>query len=238
MSRGQSHVVGVALMLGLTVVALGGLTLTVGTLVEAQTESADATRVADGFDSAIEPVETTGPHVGRVRFADGRLETVDRDLRVLRNGTVVAELSVGALVFTADERRVAAVAGAVVRGRGAGAYRLTDPPITASDRTDVVVVAGSRLGAGDVAVGGEGGVTVALRTNVSHSRRDLGPGRFGVAIETRTPAPFERYFAEHNATVRRSDFDDDGVDSVLATYRGQRRGYLVTHNLSLEVADG
>lgn len=236
--RGQSHVVGVALLLGITVVALGGLTLTVGSLVDSGTASADATRVADELDAALQPVETTGPRTRPVHFTGGSLQAVERDARLLENGSVVASHSVGALVFEAGDRRVAFLAGAVVRGRGDAAWLVSEPPVVASDRDPVLVAGVPRLESGHVAVGGEGGTTASLRTNVSHDRTDLGRGHYGVAIETETPRPFERYFADQNASVSRSDIDGDGTESVVATYPGKRRGYLVVHNLSLEVTHG
>jgi hypothetical protein len=238
MRRAQSHVVGVALMLGISVLALGGLTVGVGEVIDAQTAHADATRIADELDSALQPVSHTGPHSDTVQFADGSLSTAERDLRVYRNGSLVAERPVDALVFTADDRRVAFLAGAIVRGEGGGGWLPTKPPITASERNGVLVVGAPVLGAADVTVSGSGGTTVRLRTNVSHDRRDLGHGRYEVAIETATPSAFGPYFEAQNATTARRDIDGDGIESTVATYHGTRRGYLVTHNLSLEVADG
>lgn len=236
--RGQSHVVGVALLLGLTVIALGGLTAAVGSVMDSQAASADAARLADEMDRALQPVQTTGGHTGRLHFSGGHLETVDRELRVLRNGSVVATRDVGALVFEAEDRRVAFLAGAILRGQAGGAWRDADPPITDSARNDVLVVGAPVLDAGTRAIGGEGGVTVPLRTNVTHARTDLGRGHFAVAIETRTPGPFERFARSRNATVSTTDFDGDGIPSVVAEYPGQRKGYLVTHNLSVEVGHG
>jgi len=236
--RAQSHVVGVALLLGVTAVALGTLTVAVGELVASGTASADAARVADELDAAIQPVETTGPHAGRVHFADGSLGSLDREIRVLEDGSVVASHPAGALVFESGDRRVGAVAGSVVRGQPGAAWFTAQPPILASDRTDVLVVGVPRLGVDHIAVSGRGGTTVSLRTNVSHARTDLGEGDFSVAVETETPRPFERYFEDQNASVSRQDFDGDGVESVVADYPGQRQGYLVVHNLSLEVAGG
>ena len=238
MSRAQSHVVGVALMLGISVLALGALTVGVGDVIDAQTAHSDATRIADEMDTALQPVSHTGPHTGTLTFADGTLQTADRDLRVYRNGTLVANRSADSLVFSAEDRRVAFLAGAVVRGQDGSEWLATDPPITASERTDVLVVGASVLGADDVAVSGSGGTTVRLQTNVSHDRRNLGPGQYEVAIETTTPAAFESYFADQNTSTVRRDIDDDGVASLVATYSGTREGYLVTHNLSLEVAHG
>jgi hypothetical protein len=238
MSRAQSHVVGVALMLGISVLALGGLTVGIGAVIDAQTAHADATRVADEMDAALQPVAHTGPHTGTVTFADGTLQTVERDLRVYRNGTLTAERDVDALVFSAEDRRVAFVAGAIVRGQDGGEWLTTGPPITASERTDVLVVGAPVLGAGDVTVSGSGGTTVGLRTTVSHDRDTLGSGRYEIAVETTTPAAFEPYFADQNATTTRRDIDGDGVASTVVTYTGTRQAYLVTHALSLEVANG
>jgi hypothetical protein len=236
--RAQSHVVGITLMLGLTVVALGGLTAATGTLLEEQAASADATRIADEMDAALRPVETTGQRTGRLHFAGGHLQTVERDLRVLRNGSVVERRPVGALVFEAEDRRVAFVAGSIVRGRPGAAWRESDPPIASSEHTGVLVVGAPTLGTDHLAVGGEGGVSVALETTVSHARRTLGRGNYALAVETRTPRPFERFFEAQGATVTRTDFDGDDVPSVVAAYPGQRQGYLVVHDLALEVGHG
>lgn len=238
MTRAQSHVVGVALLLGISVVALGGLTMAVGTVVESQTTSADVTRVADGLDTALQPARTTGPHSGEIRFTDGQLSTAERDLRVRRNGTRVADLAVDALAFETADRRVAFLAGAVVRGTAGNAWLRTSPLVTDSERTAVLAVGAPRLAAESVARSASGPTTLTLRTNVSHNRRSLGTGRYAVAIETTTPEPFSRYFRAHNASVTVRDIDGDGIESVVGTYPGVRQGYVVVHNLSLEVANG
>jgi len=238
LTRGQSHVVGVVLVLGVAVAVLGAVAVGVGEVIDARTDTADATRVADDVDAALQPADVTGPHSGRVQFADGRLSTERRELRVLRNGSVVAERRIDALVYESGDRRVAFLAGAIVQSSGDSHWLYTTPSVTASARNEVVVVGAPVLGAGDVAVAGSGHTAITLETNVSHDRRDLGRGEYAVAIETRTPGPFERYFDEHNATTDRRDFDGDGTDSVVASYSGTRRGYLVTHDLALEVGHG
>lgn len=238
MNRAQSHVIGVALLLGISVVALGGLTVGIGEVIDAQTAHADATRVADELDTALQPVERTGPHTEYVQFADGTLRTVERDIRVYRNETLVAERDADALVFSATDRRVAYVAGAVVRGENDAAWLATEPPITTSERNGVLAVGVPVVGADDVAVSGSGGARVRLQMNVSHERTTLGNGRYRIAIETATPGAFETYFGEQNASTERRDIDGDGTSSIVATYSGIRQGYLVTHNLSLEVAHG
>lgn len=234
--RAQSHVVGVALMLGLGVIALGTLTVAIGALVDSQAGSADAQRVAEGLDRAIQGPERTGIHRQQVHFAEGTLRTADRTLRILENGSVIERVSVGAVVFENGDRRVTALAGAVVR-EGGGAWFVDEPRITHSERNSVLIVSAPALNASAVSVGGHGGVTTTIRTNISHNRTELGTGEYAVAIETATPRPFEEFFAAQNATVERRQFAGDDHASVVAQYPGLREGYLVVHDLRLEVAD-
>jgi len=233
--RAQSHVVGVVVLLGLTAIAMGGLTATIGTIVDEQTASADASRVATDFDSALRPVETTGYRAGDVSFASGHLGVERRQLRVLNTSGVVASVRTDALVFESGQRHVAAVAGAIARGRGASTWLTKRPPITSGP--DVLVVGAQRLN-GSGSVSGTGGVTTALTTNVTHDRRALGDDEYRVAIETAAPGAFESYATERgrNASVR--DLDGDGVPSVVIEYAGTRRAYLVVHDMRLEVGDG
>lgn len=236
-ARGQSSVVGVALLVGATVVSLGALTAGVGLVVEEHAARADAARVAADLDAAVAPVETTGRHRGRVTFADGTLRTVERDLRVLNatDGRTLERVRAGALVFESGDRRVASVSGAVIRGRGEEATLRTPLPVAASTREGgVLVVGAARLGDDRVTSSGSG-VTTTLRTNVTHDRTDLGRGTFAVALEITTPEPLVSWFAERGARTRIEDLDGDGVSSVVARFEGERRAYLVVHDLNLEV---
>jgi len=233
--RAQSHVVGAVLLLGVTVIALGGLTATVGTVVEDQTARADVARVAQDLDDAVRPVETTGHRTGSVRFTAGHLDVKDRDLRVFDGGTLVAEFEADALVYESGDRRVATVAGAIARGNPGSAWLERDPPIAAG--SDVVVAGAVRLNASGGA-GGTGGVMVPIATNASHERLDLGSGDHTVAVETATPGPFARYAEAFDADVETRDGDGDGTPSVVVDFAGTRRGYLVVHDLHLEVGHG
>lgn len=236
--RAQSHVVGVALMLGLAVTAIGALTVGVGTVLDTQASNADANRVAQDLDDAVQGVERTGHHSHRVSFAEGSLGTAERTLRLIKNGSVLQRHRIDAVVFESGDRRVRALAGAVVRGQRGNAWFVSEPPIAGSERNSVLVVGAPVLGSNHTAVSGTGGVTTTLRTNVSHTRYDLGTGTFAVAIETATPGPFERHFEHENATVHRQRFPGDDFESVVARYPGQRQGYLVVHELRLEVSHG
>lgn len=233
--RAQSHVIGVALLLGVAVISMSALTASVGVFIDRQVTSADATRVADEMDAAFSPVETTGVHRERLTFAEGTLRPVDRQLRILTESRVVRTIDVDAFVFTAGDRRVAYVAGAIVRGTPGNAWLHTEPPITPS--RGVLIVGAPRIGPAS-AVSGDGGGSTALRMNVTHQRERVGNGTYSVAIETTTPEPFARYFAEWGGTVERRDIDGDGIESVIVTLEGKRTVYLVLHDLNVEVNGG
>jgi flagellin-like protein len=237
-ARGQSNVVGVALLLAVAVVALAGLTAGIGALVQHTAGTADAARVADELSTALDPAETTGYRRGEVSFTAGRLRTVERQVRILNSSGVVRTVSVGGLVFEHDDRRVAYVADAVVRSTTESAWLAEPPPLTGTAGESVLVASVARLNASDVAVSGASGTTVALSTRVTHHRSALGSDRFAVAYETATPEPFARWFRAANATVTRRDFDGDGLVSVVGRFPGERVGHLVVHDLDLAVGDG
>ncbi|WP_336034933.1 DUF7289 family protein [Halobacterium yunchengense] len=232
-ARGQSNVVGVAILLGVTVVALGALTASVGTVVDQHAAAGDARRVAADLDDALRPVETTGVRRGRVSFTDGDLETLDREVRVLDSGGVAATVDAGALEFSAGDRGATYLAGSVlVHGDG---WSRTRSPVTVTADPDVLVVSVPAL-RGDVSLAASGGATYALRSNVTHSRRSLGSGGYRVAVETTHPDAVRRQFEAMNATVTERDVDGDGVPSVVADFDGVRTAYLVVHETEVSVS--
>jgi hypothetical protein len=235
--RAQSHVVGVALLLSMTLLAIAGLTAGLGEVVDESAAGADADRVAADLDDALRPVETTGTRRGTVRFGDGRLRTVDRELRVLNGSGTVRVVAVDALVYQVGDHRVAFQAGALTRGTGEGARLARPPPIVAAPDGGDLIVGAARLN-GSVSLSGT--VERTLRTTVSHERTALGEGRYRVAVETEATAAWVDAFRRRNATVVATDrdFDDDRVGSVVARFPDRRSAYLVVHLVQLEVADG
>ncbi|MFB6268667.1 MAG: hypothetical protein ABEH83_01900 [Halobacterium sp.] len=225
-SRGQSNVIGVALLLGVTVVALGAVTASVGTVVDQHAAASDSRRVASDLDDALQPVETTGVRRGTVSFTSGRIETLDRQVRVLDSGGVVATVDANALRFTSGDRGATYLAGAVLT-HGDGWAR-TRKPVSVTADPDVIVVGVPAL-RGNVTRAATGGVTYTLRSNVSHARQSLGREGYRVAVETRHTDAFREQFRELNATVTERDVDGDGVPSVVADFPGARTAYVVVH---------
>ncbi|WP_435064636.1 DUF7289 family protein [Halobaculum sp. EA56] len=228
--RAQSHVVGVAILLGVTAVSMAALTATVGTVVESNAAGVDAGRVSADLDAALAPAAVTGHHRGTVSFTDGRLHTVERTVRVLNASGEVRRLHVGGVVWRSHDHRVAFVAGAVVRGPPGNAVMDAPPALS---------VAAGTLAVGVAVVGDErfayaGGGRVPLSTRVSHDRDALGEGDWRIAVETETPRPWRAFFESRGAVTSARDFDGDGVDSVVAAFPGTRELHLVEHRLRLE----
>jgi len=228
--RAQSAPIGVAILLAVTVVSMATLTVAVGSIVEAGATRAEAQGVAASMDAALDP-ERNGPHERRLALHEGRLRTVDRSIRVLDGSVIAFERSVDGLVFAAGDQRIRHVTGATVGDTGDGAFLHTPPSLSVRDRTLFLGV--TILDASEVAVDGAG--TVALRTNVTHDRRQLSGQGYAVAVETRTPGVWERWFDDMGAPTTRRSFDDDDVPSVVAQFSGVRDVYVFVHDLNLEV---
>ena len=229
-NRAQSAPVGVAILLAVTVVSMSALTVAVGSVVQEGASEAEARGAAASIDAALD-AERYGPHERPLSLHEGRLRTVERSVRVLVGNRIAFERAAGGLVFAAGDRRVRYVGGATVRGTGTGAVFHTPPSLAVRNGTLFLDV--STLDAPTVAVAGPG--TVTLRTNVTHDRRRLTGSGYAVAVETRTPAVWERWFADVGATTTRRSLDDDDVPSVVARFPDARDAYVFVHDLHLEV---
>ncbi|MWV63416.1 type IV pilin [Halorubrum sp. JWXQ-INN 858] len=235
--RAQSNVIGVALLIGLTMVSLGALTATVGTVVDSHAAAGDVERVATDLDDAIDPIESTGSGTARVTFAEGAIRTERRTVRVFRDGELVASRESDAVVYERGDYGVTAVGGGVVRDHAGSRSMASHPPVSASD--DVVVIGVVDLRAEGVSMDGSGAVSGTLVTEVDHDRLiEDERGEWSVAVETPTPDPWVRSLEETGATVYTGRFDGDEHASVVATFEGDRRGHVVAHRVAVEGRDG
>lgn len=239
-SRGQSSVVGVAILIGITMLALGSMAATVGGVVNDAATDADVKRVTADFEQAFQPIETTGQHRSRIRFGSGALLTETRTVRILNQSGTVESYGTNAVTYVpsgnaqsgGSERRVTFLAGAILVTQGDYTRVVRQPPIASGagvlvvglpTLTDAVSIGGSRL-------------DLTVVTRVSHSRRTLGTDDWRVAVETTTPDAWNRSLTQTGASsIRTRDFDGDGVPSVVATYDTRRTAHLVVHDMTLEV---
>ncbi len=236
-ARAQSNVIGVALLIGLTMVSLGALTATVGTVVDSNAAVGDVDRVASDLDRAIEPVESAGTGTGRVTYAEGSLGTETRTIRVFRDDDLVVSRETDAIVYDRGEYRVTAVGGAVIRDHAGSQSMTSDPPVSASP--EVVTIGVVELTTENVALDGTGPGTRTLVSEISHERLIEGdPGEWTVAIETPEADPWRQSFEDAGATVYTGHFEGDEHRSVVATFEDDRQGHVVIHRVETEGRDG
>lgn len=240
MNRAQSHVVGVSLMIAVTVLALGGLTITVGEVVQSGASTAEADRVADGMATVADPSEVVGGAQAELRFGDGSLRVENRTVRVIdADGNDTRAFHSDALVYEVDDYTVVGASNAVLRAASGGATMVSEPSIVADREPGGVLVVGApEIDGPDVAIGTTGSARVGLRTTVTHDRIELGEQRVQVAVETAYPRPWANYFEGLGATVvdRRASYPGDRHDSVVAEFAGERQTYVVVHDAEMEVA--
>jgi hypothetical protein len=237
-SRGQSHIIGIVLLVGLTTIALGGLTTVVGEIVDEQTATADETRVAHALENGLRPVEQTGPGETRVAFSSGQFETVERQLRIRTSSGTQRRLEIGGLVYTSGASRVGFVGGAVVRGQPDNAWLVREPPVTVTRDNETLIVGAVQVGENGTTISGSDGVGLRLRTNVTHRHEQLSESAYRIGIETETPEPLVRAFQRRELDTSVNDIDGDGVPSVVAHVKGRQTIELVTHRMHTEVTDG
>lgn len=226
------------MLLAITVIGIGGLTAGIGAVIESNAASADATSVVDGFEEALQPTATTGDRTGELRFSEGHIHTEPRRIRVLNESGVIETVAADALVYESSDERVAYHGDAIVRGTPGNAWFRSDPAITI-DRNDggPLIVNAPTLNTTRIGVSGGSARPVRLATTVTHDRQALGDDEYRIAVETSTPGPWERFFEDVGASVEATDrtFPGDEEPSVVARIDGERTGYLVTHDMRLEV---
>jgi hypothetical protein len=211
--RGQANVVGVAVLLAVTVLALGALTAGVGSVVESGAADANLRSAAVGLES-VRPASAVGTTATKFTVTDGALSLAEREVRLFDDSGLVDTYQTRALVYELADQRVVLANGALLRAHGGGATFHRQPRVL----TDPAVVDVTAL-SGNVSRSFEGPNTVRLVADVTHDRRRLDSGPFRVAVETRHPDRWRSFFAERASSATVRDIDDDGVPSVVARFR-------------------
>lgn len=226
--RAQSTVVGVAILLAITVTSMAVLTAGVGSVVDDAASTARADHVADRFVTLLPDSGASGDRVGELRVGRGVVDTVDREIRLVRAGDIVFERAVNALVYEHRGARVVAHAGAVITGTGEDA-RFRDLPDAAlteggAGRTAYVALPVFSTGSGD---GLGTGARFDLAVSTTTTTLTLSGGSYRIAVETSSPTPWTRWFHKQRLETGRDDFDGDGIPSVVATIPDTRAVHVV-----------
>ncbi|WP_096390789.1 DUF7289 family protein [Halopenitus persicus] len=262
--RGQSTVVGVTLLIAITVTSLGLITAGAGVVIEEHARAIGMETTTADLTDAIDATARGGRTTASVRLSGGRIDTIDRTVRV-HDGDGWQSLEANGIRYVPNSgnQRVVSVAGLVVREYGDGAIAVRDPALLVGEDAFVatipVIRGGGAVGAGsrtagradgravDGTIDASGG-TARLRMVVDHDERDLGTGPVRIAIETSTPAAVERAIrrtgdraaandpeADPSLSIDRRRFAGDDYGSVVVTVDGDREGYLLVRTIDLDL---
>ncbi|SEH38760.1 hypothetical protein SAMN05192561_101416 [Halopenitus malekzadehii] len=239
----------------MTVTSLGLITAGTGVVVQEHAGTIGVEAATDDLTAAIDGTGRDGRTTASVRLSGGRLDTIERTVRV-HDGDEWRSLEADGIryVGSGGDQRVVSVAGLVIREYGDGAIAVRDPALLIGEDALVITIpviqGGGAVGAGG---SGESGGVARLRLAVDHDERDLGTGPFRIAIETANPTAVERAVrrtgdraattepeSEPILSIDRRQFAGDNRESVVVTVGGDREGHLLvrTVDLELEVAYG
>ncbi len=235
-TRGQTAVVGVALLLALTVLAIGGLTATAGSIVDDGATTAATTRVGADLATALGPAP--GNSKTTLELTDGTIRVVNRSVWLLTGDDVVWAAHAGAVVYADGDQRVTGFAGAVVRSDDRGSRMVAPSRITPARESLYVGVPTLNATGADGIATGDRRLAVTLRTDAETARDTLPAGDYRVAVETRDPEAWERHLSDRGAATERRDIDGDGVPSVVASFDSHKTVRLVVHDIRLDVGVG
>jgi hypothetical protein len=234
--RGQSAIIGVALLLGLTIVSVGVLTAGTGILVDEAAKGADAKRVADRMATAYNPSTLEGSATLSLALTGGQVSTAERRITVRRFGDVVAAFDTNVLQFEEGNHQVTVIGQAIVRGQAGRARFVRTPRLVTLFGSD-----GDRtLSISIVALAGRIDQTVTnqeplrLHLNGSHDRRNPGAGRYTISIETATPGIWQDYLTDIARSVRIVGDDSSGTKLVVAELGRVSRARLIVHRVEVE----
>ncbi|WP_280536781.1 hypothetical protein, partial [Halopenitus sp. POP-27] len=139
--RAQSTVIGVTLLIAMTVTSLGLITAGTGVVVQEHAGTIGVEAATDDLTAAIDGTGHDGRMTASVRLSGGRLDTIERTVRV-HDGDEWRSLEADGLryVGSGGDQRVVSAAGLVIREYGDGAIAVRDPALLIGEDALVVTI--------------------------------------------------------------------------------------------------
>jgi flagellin-like protein len=234
--RGQSAVIGVALLLAITVVSVGVLTAGTSILVEEAAQEADLERIGDTIVSGYQPTTLEGTRTMSLSLTGGTLLTEQREITVSRYGDVIARVQTVALRYERANRAVSIVGGGILQTRAGGTAFVREPNMVSSfggDGERILILSLVAL-TGTVEESIDEPRRVPLAFEATHERRDPGAGRYTVRLETAHPSVWMRYFEERGVDVRLVDHPGEAADVVVADLGLVTEARLIIHHVEVQ----
>lgn len=244
MSGGNQGLV-LALVAAVTVLALGGLTAGIGSLIQGGASTVEAERAADELGAAVDPKEIVGTRERSVDLRGGtvdvkahRIRIVDADGLAIHESEatvpIVEELQSDALVYTRDDQTIRLRGRAITTSIDGDHSLHREPGIITDDDT---VVLGIGLLQTDDEKLEDRSAAVTVIAESEHERVTYPEQAYAIAIETPHPDIWEPYLESTGASVETTgaQFPDDDYHSVIATFAGERELVLVRNDVTVEV---
>ncbi|ERG99465.1 MAG: hypothetical protein J07HQX50_00611 [Haloquadratum sp. J07HQX50] len=233
-TRGQAAVVGVALLLGVTVVAISGLTATTGSIVADGIAVADLDRVSGQLQHSL--ATTNYPKRTEIRLTRGQLQVANRSIWLLEGGSIQWAGHAGAVIYTDGPRELVAFGGTVVQATPESVSQRGQPRIaTAPDSLYIGVPLLDTSGLDAVSTSGHQ-LSVGLTATVESDQTMLAPATYAVGIETDYPEVWAKALTATGAsTTTQRDIDGDGIVSVIGHFEQPRAVHLVRHIVEIQL---
>jgi flagellin-like protein len=229
--RGQSAIIGVAVLLLLTVTAIGGLTTVLGASVTGGIALAELQAVGGTLDAVTAPTDDPGLRSMTMRV--GTLETYPLRLEVVgAHGTIDRE--VGAVRYRAGGHRLSCEFGARIRTVEGEVVAVTSHRIRRAGDRIYVGVPSIHMGDVDTIAAGGRAVRVGLQPEVVTDHRWLPPARYTLRLETHHPSVWVPILEEVGARVH-TDTRARAPHMVTAVFDEPVGIDLVTQTVDLEV---
>ena len=197
--RGQQGIIGVAVLLLLTVIAVGGLTGLLGASVTGGIAQAELSTVGATIAAVTAP--TDDPAMRTVVMRAGTLETHPLRLEIVGGGLSI-EQEVGALRYHTGEHRLSSEFGTQITSVDGEAVAVRGQRIRRAGDRVYVGVPSVRLRDVDTIAADGRAVRVGLLPRSAMVHRRLPPARYQLRLETHHPSAWTPILEGVGATVQ------------------------------------
>ena len=229
--RGVEGIIGVAVLLVVTVLAVGALTTVMGSMVTAGVAHAEVATV--GGTLTMVTAAADDPTMRTMVVRSGTLSTDTLSLEISGGGITVLE-EVEALRYRSDDHRVSSEFGMQIHTIDGEPVTVSGQRIRRAEDRLLVGVPSVRLREVDTVTATGQAVRLGLLPRVDVDHRRLPPARYRLHLETAHPSVWEHVLEGVGAQVH-SGADVGGIVRVSARFEEPVAIEILTETIELEV---
>jgi flagellin-like protein len=230
--RGVEGIIGVAVLLMVTVLAVGGLTSVMGSMVTGGVAHAEVATVSGTLTMVTAAADD--PTMRTMVVRSGTLSTDTLNLEITGGDITVAE-QVAALRYRTDDHGVSSEFGTQIHTIDGEPVRVSGHRIRRADNRLLVGVPSVRLREVDTVATNGQAVRLGLLPRVDVDHRRLPPARYRLHLETAHPSVWQQILEGVGAEVH-TRAAAGGTARVSATFDEPVSIEIITETIELEVA--